>query len=188
MSAENEAAEKFLSGLFKTPDNPSRMGRTNSRLIPDNATIHTRLVDDIEVPDVESMPATFLLTAIMHLAKNAGRLEKKIADTSRLVDEYVPNPGQYAILQGTSLEVFSQFDQIPERITSILITGPAGDVTVQLGDRVWNFTIPASKYLVIAPVSILLTRQDRRLLTPTSVASGNYTMELMGYADERFVS
>jgi hypothetical protein len=66
----------------------------------------------------------------------------------------------------------------------VLITGPTGGISVQLGDRVWNLTIPATGVIVIAPVAILLGRSDVRQLTATT--PGEYTLELMGHADDRY--
>src|SRR6266849_5744630 len=38
--------------------------------------------------------------------------------------------------------------------------------------------------VILAPVAVMLSRNDRRLLT--SVTNGNWNLELMGHGDERF--
>jgi hypothetical protein len=103
-------------------------------------------------------------------------------DRSRPVDEY-----NTQTLVGTSvstLQVNPQFDTMPERIESVLITGPAGACNLQLGDRNWALTIPASGILLISPVSLLLNRNDNRIIS--SATPGAYFLELMGWADERY--
>jgi hypothetical protein len=66
---------------------------------------------------------------------------------------------------------------------SAYYTQPA-TFTLQLGDRQWSLTMPASGVLVIAPLSLMLSRADRRLVS--SASPGNWTLELMGWGDERY--
>jgi hypothetical protein len=56
---------------------------------------------------------------------------------------------------------------------------------LQLGDRVWSLTLPASGILVMSDVNILLGRNDRRVLT--SSLPGEWTLELTGFADNRYL-
>jgi hypothetical protein len=60
---------------------------------------------------------------------------------------------------------------------------PATTMTLQLGDRTWNLTMPSTGIIVVAPVGIMLSRSDVRIFTAST--SGEYTLELMGYADTR---
>lgn len=60
---------------------------------------------------------------------------------------------------------------------------PATTMTLQLGDRVWNLTMPPSGILTVSPIAVMLQRSDLRQLTVST--SGEYTLELMGYADTR---
>lgn len=151
--------------------------------ISGSAVLHTRNAMQQPVPDTEPEPDTkFQLIAMERIRREMEGIRRKIADITRPVDEYVSQT-----LLGSSesfLEVLPQFDTLNERIESVIVTGPAGLVTVQVGDREWSLTIPASGILVIAPVSLLLARNDRR--TVTSATPGNYGLELMGWADERY--
>lgn len=117
--------------------------------------------------------------ALVHLRNELANVVKLIQDHSLPFDEYQPQ----SLIPGSEMTInlLPSFEQ-PERVEKILITGPAGAVTVQLGDRVWNLTIPAAGYILIAPVAIFLGRDDIRQLT--AVAAGNYTLELMGFRDE----
>jgi len=58
--------------------------------------------------------------------------------------------------------------------------------TLRLGGRTWSLSLPQTGVLVIAPVGILLDRTDERNLT--SVFSGDWSLELIGYADARYRS
>lgn len=58
------------------------------------------------------------------------------------------------------------------------------NVTLQLGDRIWQLAIPATGYLQLGYVGLILGRSDARILTPAT--PGVYTLELMGIADRRF--
>jgi hypothetical protein len=98
----------------------------------------------------------------------------KTYDDTRRVDEYQDGGSV------TTLEVLPIFE-LPEVIESIIITAPAGAVTLQLGNRSWALTIPAAGILVISPIAIRLNRHDRRVLTSASAVA--MSLELMGYAD-----
>jgi hypothetical protein len=118
----------------------------------------------------------------MHsLVKQLGDFARQVENRARVVDEYQVQSSVAA--SESTVTVQPIYDLVPEKIESIIITGPAGAVTLQLGDRFWNLTIPATGIIVIAPVAVLLNRNDIRQL---SGAPGSYSLELMGIADERF--
>lgn len=56
-------------------------------------------------------------------------------------------------------------------------------VNLQLGDRQWPLVIPSTGILSISTGCMLLTPQDARVLTATF--PGDYSVELMGWADVR---
>lgn len=56
-------------------------------------------------------------------------------------------------------------------------------VTLQLGDRTWDLFIPPTGILSIPTKCLLLSPQDTRTLT--AAFPGEYTLEVMGFADER---
>jgi hypothetical protein len=77
------------------------------------------------------------------------------------------------------------YDMMPEKIESIIVSGPAAAAaTLTLGDRQMPLIMPASGIVVIAPVAILLGRNDVRQLA--SAVPGIWFVELMGIADKRF--
>jgi hypothetical protein len=124
---------------------------------------------------------SFLAAGIHSMVKQLGDLARQVENRSFVVDEYQIQGSLGTTESVVTVQPIYEFK--PEKIESIIITGPAGAVTLQLGDRLWNLTIPATGVIVIAPVAILLGRNDLRQL---SGAPGNYSLELMGIADERF--
>jgi hypothetical protein len=141
---------------------------------------HLRQPEGIEVPDIEHNPVKYFSLALVHLRNVLARIPVMIEDHSRPVDEYRV---QTLTPEATSSMTVQPQWETAEIITSIVIIGPAGAVTVQLGDRTWNLTIPAAGILVIAPIALILGRSDNRILS--SATPGEYNMELMGYADTR---
>jgi len=121
--------------------------------------------------------------ALRELNKNIGNLARQIENVSFPVDEY-NSAAISGAASSVSVTVQPTYDFMPEKITSVIVTGPTGVVSLKLGDRIWALTIPATGILVIAPLALLLGRSDDRILTPA--APGVYTLELMGYADRRF--
>lgn len=118
--------------------------------------------------------------AFLHLRNEVSNAVKMLEDRSRPVDEYTP---QTLVTEAeTQITVQPNWD-MGEVITSCVITGPTGAVTLQLGDRTWNLTIPATGVIVIAPMALRISRSDNRILTAGT--PGNYSVELMGYADVR---
>ena len=153
------------------------------RKLPPDAVIHTRNPLTTEVSDTETTVRTAEELAAERFAANIGQIARELENRSKPVDEYnsaaITGAGSSA-----SLTVAPTYEYMPEKIESIILTGPTGAVSLRLGDRIWSLTIPASGILVIAPVALLLSRTDDRILTPGS--AGVFTLELMGIADKRF--
>lgn len=148
--------------------------------LPPGMQIPTRQLSGISTADIEREPMKYVALALVHLRNQNANLAQQIADHSRPFDEYLPRT-----LTGdseTSINLQPTFEST-ERVESIIITGPPGNVSLQLGDRLWALTIPATGILVIAPVHITLERSDNRQLT--AATPGQYSLELMGYVDER---
>lgn len=135
-----------------------------------------------DVPFTE--PEKYMLVAIDHLRRSMRRLAMQVDDRTRPVDEYQTQSTDSPIGL-TTIETQPQFDQIAERIESILVVGPPNTAfTLQIGDRFLTMTTDAIGKALLAPVSMLLQRNDRRVIT--SAVAGNWFLELMGWADERY--
>jgi hypothetical protein len=132
--------------------------------------------------DLDAKPMKFIALALTQLERQFRRVAIGIEDQSMPVDNYSPQT-----LPGVTTGLVNLQPQYEsgEHITSVIVTGPAGAVTVTLGDRIWPLTIPATGILVIAPISIFLGRDDTRSLA--SVTPGQYNLNLCGYADTRGV-
>lgn len=125
------------------------------------------------------------MVALARIHKNISKIARQLDDTSRPVDEYQVNATYNAVEAVTTVEVQPQFDTVSESIRSVLVTGPATTAfTLQLGDRFFNVLTDVQGKFLLANVALMLSRNDRRLLT--SATGGNWTLELMGYGDERF--
>jgi hypothetical protein len=148
--------------------------------LPPEGRVPLRQLDTVSAQDIELQPMKYLALALIHLRNQLDNLAQQIANKSRPFDEYLPQTPQN--ISVTSVTLQPAFEST-ERVETIIITGPAGAVTLQLGDRFWQLTIPASGFLILSPVKVILERSDNRILT--SATPGNYTLELMGYADER---
>jgi len=149
---------------------------------PGTGRIFTRHAEPQPVPDREPpAPGALVASALARMAGMLSDMRRIAEDRSRPVDEYIAQTLTAASV--TALQVPPQFE-IPERIESVLITGPTGACSLQLGDRNWALTIPVSGVLLISPVSLLLNRNDNRILS--SATPGAYFLELMGWADERY--
>lgn len=162
------------------------MARTDGlihRKLPPDAAIHTRQPGSIETKDEEQESSEFAELGAKQFAEQLKTLAETIENRSNLVDEY-----NTAAITGagssSSFVVQPTYEYMPEKIESIIVTGPTGAVTLQLGDRIWQLSIPATGILVIGYCAIVLGRSDSRILTPA--APGVYTLELMGIADRRF--
>lgn len=118
--------------------------------------------------------------------QNAGNTIVAAFETGATVGEY---PQQAFQLQGYTGGALS-FRSIAAATVGAVYTVyvdvvPNGGfpVTLQLGDRVWNLTIPATGLLNISTTCMLLSPQMVRQLTATF--PGEYSLELLGYADVR---
>ena len=143
------------------------------------------MAEPVTVPDIEMEPGQkFQLVALARIERALETIARKLVSQSKFVDEY-STVGGYTGISTANVEVQPQFDTMNELITSVLVTGPVSVAfTLQLGDRNWSLSTDARGLAVIAPVSLMLGRNDRRLLT--SITAGNWTLELMGNADERY--
>jgi hypothetical protein len=151
--------------------------------LPHDARISTRNPVSPETKDEERESTTFEDLAYKRLTEQIAGLARGLENRSHPVDEY--NAAAISGAGSSPSVTVQPTYEFPEKITSIIVTGPAGVITLRLGDRIWSLTIPATGILVIAPVAILLGRGDDRTLTG---APGVYTLELMGYGDKRFTS
>jgi hypothetical protein len=167
---------------FEVPQPVQSEGGYGAQYVPRRAKpdIPVRQPTGPGVSDIESQPQKYTALALIHLRNEMARLAVQIEDRSRPVNEYQPQEivGELE----TTITVQPQWETT-ERITSIILTGPAGPVTLQLGDRIWPLTIPATGIIVISPISIFLGRNDTRTLT--AATPGQYGLELSGYCDSR---
>lgn len=151
--------------------------------LPPDAVIHTRQPVEPTTTDQEQVSAGYDALGAAAMAEQLASIARAAENRANIVDEYnsaaVSGAGSSAVI-----EVFPTYEYMPEKIESIVITGPTGAVTLQLGDRIWQLSIPATGILTIGYVGLILGRGDRRILTPA--AAGTYTLELMGIADRRF--
>lgn len=147
---------------------------------------HLRQPSKVQTPDIEQVPNKYIALALVHLRNQIAKLVNMIDDRSKPVDEYnVQSLAPESDAVGSTLLLQPQYE-VSEIIEGVLVTGPAGGTgTIQLGDRVWPFVIPASQILYIGgPLGVCLGRSDPRQLTVIGTA-GEYTLELMGHADAR---
>lgn len=137
------------------------------------------------VNDKKPLPEPWLEEMMKRFAMSISDLSSLIENRSHTVDEYrVQSLNGETTTQITLLPDYDMFDEI---IESIIVTGPTtGGIafTLQLGKRAWNLQLPSSGILVISPVRVNLSRDANRFLT-TSTA-GDWSVELMGYADIRY--
>lgn len=162
------------------------MARTDGLIhkkLPPDAVIHTRQPVEPTTTDQETESPGYETIGAAQFAEQMANLARAIENRANIVDEYnsaaVTGAGSSAVV-----EVLPTYEYMPEKIESILITGPTGLVQLQLGDRIWQLTIPATGFLLIGYCGVVIGRSDRRILTPT--VPGVYTLELMGIADRRF--
>lgn len=150
-----------------------------------NATqvIHGRQVHSPFTMDAnQTPPIEYIAKAFAQMQRHLQDIVKGEVDETKVFDEYL---AQGLAGYATSAITIQPTYEYTERVEAIIITGPAGAVTLQLGDRgPWSLTIPAAGILVIAPVAIYLGRNDIRSLTAAS--AGDFTLELMGHADTRW--
>lgn len=157
-------------------------GLVHKKLPPD-ATIHTRQPVNPVTRDEDPESPTFERIGAHELAEQLSTIARNAENRANPVDEY-NSAGVSGAASSTSVVVQPTYEYMPEKIESIVITGPTGAITLQLGDRIWQLNIPATGILTIGYVGLILGRSDARILTPA--AAGVYTLELMGIADRRF--
>lgn len=149
-------------------------GRAYPRMPPTRAANQTPIGDE-----------NWLREAVTRFERSLADLTSLIEDNSHRVDEFQNlSPASGGNLQ---VQTLPDYDVYPEIIEAVIVTGPVtGNVpfTLQLGKRIWPLQLPASGILVIAPIKISLDRDDQR--TVTSGTAGDWTLELMGYADIRY--
>lgn len=153
------------------------------RKLPPDAVIHTRQPEKVEVTDEETGAAGFEKLGAQALLEQLVSIARNAENRANPVDEY-NSAGVTGAGSSASITVQPTYEYMPEKIEAIIVTGPTGAISLQLGDRIWSLTIPASGILVIAPLALMLGRSDARILTPA--AAGTYSLELMGIADRRF--
>lgn len=144
---------------------------------------HLRQPSPIAVPNIEQEPLKYVALALTHLRREIAKIPVMLADQSKPFDEY--NVQTLAVESNPLITLQPQWE-FPEIIESIIITGPAAaTATLKLGDRVWNLVMPATQILpLVGPLGICLSRSDDRILQPT-IATGEWSLELMGHADTR---
>jgi hypothetical protein len=152
------------------------------RAYPGDGQLHTRRPAGVAVADIEQAPMKYIALALVHLHEQLGTAAKLLEDKSKPVDEYRV---QTLVPDAESTMTILPAYEIPEVIQSVIISGPpAAVVTLQLGDRIFPIVIPATGFAVMGPVAFRLGRNDTRTLT--AVVAGDYNVELMGYADNRW--
>lgn len=156
------------------------------RKLPPDARINVRDKGTlIGTEDVEQTEPEYLAAGLLRIREALRELALQTENRSFLVDEYNSAPIT-GVGSATTVTVLPTYEYMPEKIESIVIVGPAGAVTLQLGDRVWSLTIPASGVLMLGPLGLLLGRNDSRVLSAGT--PGTYSLELMGIADKRFAT
>jgi hypothetical protein len=153
--------------------------------IAPGGVLRVRNMPTVRVEDSEMGPAAnYVIVAMARIQTLLRGLARQLEDRTKLVDEY-SIVSEYTAANESVVEVLPIFDRIPEKIESIIITGPVTTAfSRQLGDRFWTMSTDATGKCIIAPVAILLSINDRRILT--GQAAGNWNLELMGIADERY--
>ena len=138
----------------------------------------------IGAEDEEQTSPGFIAEGLLSYREALTNLARQAENRSHPVDEYntVPLSGGSS---GVLLTIMPTYEYMPEKIESVIVSGPpAATATLTLGDRQLPLVVPASGVIVIAPVAIILGRNDTRQLT--SAAAGIWFVELMGIADKRF--
>lgn len=153
--------------------------------IAPGGVIPVRNMPTVRVEDSEMRPAeNYVIVAMARIHSILAGLARQLEDRTKLVDEY-SIVQEYIANSVSVVEVLPTFDTINEKIESVIVTGPVTTAfTLQLGDRFWSMSTDATGKCILAPVAILLGRNDRRVLSGQS--AGNWNLELMGIADERY--
>lgn len=158
-------------------------GLIHSKLPPD-ASISVRGSNaPIGTQNTEQFSPEFVAARMLEMREALGSIAREAVNRSYPVDEYNSAPITGAATE-SAVTVFATYEYMPEKIESVIVGGPAGAITLQLGDRVLPLTIPAAGVIVLAPVAIMLSRNDTRQVS--AATPGIYFLELMGVADKRF--
>jgi len=141
------------------------------------------VADKVTGPDLPA-PVKMILVAINRLEKGINALARTVQDTSHSVDEY--STESVIVDDILTVTVYPEYDKMAERITSVLVTGPPSTAfSLFLGDRAWiGILTDASGKFQVYGTGLLLGRNDVRQLT--SAVAGNWTLELTGFADDRY--
>jgi hypothetical protein len=155
-------------------------------MLPHDAVISPRSSAGnlIGTEDVEQTSADYMAEGLLRYREALTDIARQAENRAHPVDEYNTVP-----LSGGSTEsiltIMPIYEYMPEKIESIIVSGPAAaTATLTLGDRAIPIVMPATGIIVIAPVAILLSRNDPRQLV--SAVPGIWFVELMGIADARF--
>lgn len=142
--------------------------------------------EPIRTENAEQITPEFIRSGLLQLQEALGEIARQTENRGNPVDEYNTCSITGAATEST-LTVLPTYEFMPEKIVGVIVSGtPSTAVTIILGDRQWPVIIPATGILIIAPIAIILGRNDIRQLT--SVTPGQFFLELMGYADKRFSS
>ncbi len=158
-------------------------GLIHSKLPPDSRITVRGSNAPIGAQDVEEFTPEYIAAGMLAMREALGNIARNAENRSNPVDEYNSAPITGAATESV-VTVLPTYEYMPEKIESVIIGGPAGAVTLQLGDRVLPLAIPVAGILVIAPVAMILGRNDLRQLS--AATPGIYFLELMGVADRRF--
>lgn len=164
---------------FGKPGKRERMVGDVIRTTPASSTgrFPERQPEGITAPFSERQAMQHIALALIHIRQQLDKIPRLVQDQSRPFDSYTP---QSVGESETTIVVQPSYD-MDEIVTSFLITGPPGAVTLQLGDRIMALTIPASGIINVGPTAIRLSRNDARTLT--AATPGQYNVELMGFGD-----
>lgn len=140
--------------------------------------------EPVRTENVEQISPEFIRSGLLQLQEALGEIARQTENRGNPVDEYNTTPITGASTE-SALTVLPTYEYWPEKIVGVIVSGPPTvAVTIILGDRQWPVIIPPAGILVIAPIAIILGRNDDRKLT--SATPGQFFLELMGYADARF--
>lgn len=159
-------------------------GIVHEKLPPGTAFPVRDKEEPIRTGDTEQTSPEFIARGLLKLQETLGELARQTENRGKPVDEYNTTPLTGAATEST-LTVQPTYEMMPEKIVGVIVSGPPTTaVTIILGDRQWPVIIPAVGILVIAPIAIILGRNDPRQIV--SATPGQFFLELMGYADARF--
>jgi hypothetical protein len=153
--------------------------------LPAGTVLHVRDTGaPIRTEDEEILSPGYIAKGLNEFREALDNLARQTENHAYPVDEYNTCP-LGSVASENALTLQPTYEYWPEKILSILVTGPpAAAVTLTLGDRVWPLVLPSTGILAIGPVAIILGRSDVRQLQAGT--PGQFTLELMGFSDRRF--